>query len=58
MIIKGAVTNFFFAVVFFITGILFIAPAVAFAHENAVISHIKLANTRDDLLAYFKVEKD
>ena len=57
MIIKGAVTKFFFAVVFFITGILFIAPAVAFSHDNAVISHIKLANTRDDLLAYFKVEK-
>lgn len=60
LIIKDAVTKFLFAIVFFITSCLFIAPviapAVALAHDNAVLSHIKLANTRDDLFAYFKVE--
>lgn len=56
MTIKGAVTKFLFAVVFFIPGIFFIAPAVVFAHDNALLSHIRLVNTRDDLLAYFKVE--
>jgi len=56
MIIKGVVTTFLFAVVYFVPFALFIAPAVAFADDDAGISHIKLANTRDDLLAYFKVE--
>lgn len=56
MIIKGAVTKFLCAVVFFITGIFFIVPDRALAHDNAVLSHIKLANTRDDLFAYFTVE--
>ncbi len=56
MIIKGAVTRFLFAIVFFITGILFSTPAIVLAHDDALLSHIKLANTRDDLLAYFRVE--
>ncbi|WP_020588061.1 DUF4390 domain-containing protein [Desulfobacter curvatus] len=56
MIIKGAITKFLCAVVFFITGILFIVPDSALAHDSAVLSDIKLANTRDDLFAYFKVE--
>lgn len=56
MIIKGEVTRFLCAIVFFITGFLFISPRDALAHDKAVLSHIKLANTRDDLFAYFKVE--
>lgn len=56
MMFKGAVTRIIRLVVFIITGIFFIAPGIAFGHDDAVISHIKLANTRDDLLAYFKVE--
>ncbi|PIE63046.1 MAG: hypothetical protein CSA25_02145 [Desulfobacter postgatei] len=44
------------AVIFFITGILFITPGMASAQDNATLSHIKLANTRDELFAYFKVE--
>lgn len=56
MTTKGAVTNFFLKVGFFITAFLFIAPAIASTHKDAVLSNIKLANTRDDLLAYFKVE--
>lgn len=54
MKIKGAVTTLLFAVIFLIQGSIFIAPA--FARDDAIISHIKLANTRDDLFAYFKVE--
>ncbi len=56
MICKGAVTKTLCAVAFFISGILFIVPAIALAYDNAVLSHIKLANTRDDLFAYFNVE--
>ncbi|WP_321493890.1 DUF4390 domain-containing protein [uncultured Desulfobacter sp.] len=55
-IIKGAVAKFLFSVLFFITASLFIAPVMAYAHDDASLSHIKLANTRDDLLAYFRVE--
>lgn len=57
MIIKGVVTRFLFAIVFFITGFLFISPGDTLAHDKAMLCHIKLANTRDDLFAYFKVEK-
>lgn len=57
MIIKGVVTRFLFAIVFFITGFLFISPGATLAHDKAMLCHIKLANTRDDLFAYFKVEK-
>lgn len=57
MKIKRAFTRFLCAVVFFITGLLFIVPGIAIARDNAVLSDIKLANTRDDLFAYFKVEK-
>ncbi|MCG8549439.1 MAG: DUF4390 domain-containing protein [Desulfobacterales bacterium] len=56
MTIKGAVTTFICAVVFFITGFFLIGPDNVFADDNAVLSNIKLANTRDDLFAYFKVE--
>ncbi len=35
----------------------FLLPATALAENNAVIENIKLANTRDDLLTYFDVEK-
>ncbi|WP_242637612.1 DUF4390 domain-containing protein [Desulfobacter hydrogenophilus] len=56
MKIRGAVTKFLCAVVFSITGILFIVPDSALAYDDAVLSHIKLANTRDDLFTYFKVE--
>lgn len=56
MIIKGAVTKFLCAVVFFFTGFFFIVPDSAFAQDNAILSNIQLANTRDDLFAYFKVE--
>jgi len=57
MKIKSAFTSFLCAVVFFITGLFFIVPGIALARDNAVLSHIKLANTRDDLFAYFKVEQ-
>ncbi|MCW8799930.1 MAG: DUF4390 domain-containing protein [Desulfobacter sp.] len=57
MKIKHAFTRFLCVVVFFITGLLFIVPGIAIARDNAVLSDIKLANTRDDLFAYFKVEK-
>ena len=57
MKIKSAFTRFLCAVVFFITGLFFIVPEVVLARDNAVLSDIKLANTRDDLFAYFKVEK-
>ena len=57
MKIKRAFTRFLCAVVFFITGLFFIVPEVVLARDNAFLSHIKLANTRDDLFAYFKVEK-
>lgn len=57
MIIKGAVIKSLCAILFFLPGILCIGPAMAFAHDNALLSQIKLANTRDDLIAYFKVEK-
>jgi hypothetical protein len=56
MINKGAVTKFLCAVLFFLQGIFFIVPDSAFARDDAALSHIKLANTRDDLFAYFKVE--
>ena len=60
MIIKGAVKTVLVAVVFFIAGALVTGPgtgpAVALAGDDAVLSHIKLANTRDDLFAYFKVD--
>ncbi|WP_343054519.1 DUF4390 domain-containing protein [Desulfobacter latus] len=49
-------TRFLFAIVFFITSFIFVFPGGAFARDKAVLSHIKLANTRDDLFAYFKVE--
>lgn len=48
MISKGAVTKILCAVAFFITAIPFIVPAMALAHDNAILSHVKLANTRDD----------
>ena len=35
----------------------FLLPATALAENQAVIENIKLANTRDDLLAYFDVKK-
>nr|WP_320016989.1 DUF4390 domain-containing protein [uncultured Desulfobacter sp.] len=57
MKIKRAFTRFLCVVVFFITGLFFIVPGIAIARDNAVLSDIKLANTRDDLFAYFKVEK-
>lgn len=57
MIIKGAVIKFLCTVLFFLPGIFFIVPDMALARDNAVLSQIKLANTRDDLFAYFKVEK-
>lgn len=57
MKIKHAFTRFLCVAVFFITGLLFIVPGIAIARDNAVLSDIKLANTRDDLFAYFKVEK-
>ena len=56
MIIKGVLTRFLFAIVFFITSFIFVSPGDALARDKAVLSHIKLANTRDDLFAYFKVE--
>ena len=34
-----------------------VIPANILAHDNAVLTDIKLANTRDDLLAYFRVKK-
>ena len=33
-----------------------VVPATIFADINAVLSNIKLANTRDDLLTYFDIE--
>ena len=57
MKIKRVFTRFLCAVVFFITGLFFIVPGGVLARDNAVLSDIKLANTRDDLFAYFKVEK-
>lgn len=56
MTIKAAVTKFLCAVVFFITPIFLIVPDSVLAHDDAVLSHIKLANTRDDLFVYFNVE--
>ncbi|WP_321413893.1 DUF4390 domain-containing protein [uncultured Desulfobacter sp.] len=56
MTIKGAFSKFLCAVIFFITPIFFIVPDSVLAHDDAILSNIKLANTRDDLFAYFKVE--
>ena len=56
MINKGAVTKILCAVLFVFQGIFFIGPDRAFARNDAALSNIKLANTRDDLFAYFKVE--
>ena len=40
----------------FIIGFNMMVPATIFADINAVLSNIKLANTRDDLLTYFDIE--
>lgn len=56
MATKGAVKKILCAVFFLVIPVFFIVPNSVLANEEAVLSQLNLANTRDDLLAYFKVE--
>ncbi len=47
--------NKFFFILILVAGL--VLPLACFADNSAMLANIKLANTRDDLLAYFQVEK-